>query len=280
MREVRATVRVGLSNGRQLAVRPIDDDDAAFVLDSADAAPPGARATALVARCLADGDSQAQSLTVGDREAVLLHLRRLSLGDAMDCVLRCPVVSCGESLEFQLHVSDLLVPSAARGADSEARTVSLEADGGRFSVAFRTPTAADVDDAAALASEDVGRAAFAIFERCVIGAQRDGAAIGAAEVPAAVRAAVETAMAAADPQAEVQLAMQCPACGAEFTSMFDAAAFFLRELDQRATRTLHDVHVLAQHYHWSEADILRMPARRRARYIELVREAAGRRRAH
>jgi hypothetical protein len=53
----------------------------------------------------------------------------------------------------------------------------------------------------------------------------------------------------------------------------------MRELDDRAGRSLHDVHILALHYHWSEADILRMPERRRAHYLALLRTEPTLRRA-
>ena len=273
---MRTTVRVALSGRREVALRAVDDLDDAFILDTAGTLP-GARATALVTRCLESSDTDAQALTVGDRDALLLHLRRLSLGDAIDCVLRCPDPACGEPLEWQLHVRDLLVslPEPAIGAAKHG-TVSVEADGTRFHVSFRPPTVADVDSAASLAPDDVDRAALMLLERCVTAAERDGRACAPADLPAAVRAAVDDAIAAADPQAEVQLVMRCPACGNDFTTLFDTAVFVLRELDMRATRTLHDVHLLAQHYHWSEAEILGMPARRRTQYIDLVREARAR----
>jgi hypothetical protein len=273
---VQTRVRVALSGGREVWLRAIGDEDETFILDTAGALLPGARATALVARCLTDGESQSRTLTVGDREALLLHLRRLSLGESIDCVLRCPAASCSETLECRLQISDLLMP---QGVAADPGTVIIDAGGARFRVSFRPPAAADVDHAAALITDDIEHAAMSIFERCVVAAERDAVPITAAEVPATVRMAVEAAMAAANPQAEIQLAMRCPACGNEFTSLFDTATFFLRELDERATRTLHDVHALAQHYHWSEADILRLPARRRSQYIELVREAKARGRA-
>lgn len=275
---MRTTVRVAVSGRRDVSLRAVDDLDDAFILDTAGALP-GARATALVTRCVEQGDTDPQTLTVGDRDALLLHLRRLSLGDAIDCVLRCPDPGCGEPLEWQLHVSDLLVsrPEPPAGAAKHG-TVTVDAGGTRFQVTFRAPTVADVDAASSLALENVDRAALMLLERCVIAAERDGRACAPADLPAAVRTAVDDAIAATDPQAEVQLEMRCPACDAGFTTLFDTAAFVLRELDQRATRTLHDVHLLAQHYHWSEADILRMPARRRALYIDLVRQAQARRR--
>ncbi len=270
------TVRVPLPGGRRLALRAAGGEVDAFVLDTINGPLPSARGTALLARCLEEGEPAARGLTVGDREALLLHLRKLSFGDTMECVLRCPAASCGEALEFTLHVSDLLVPP--RDDARAAENLTVQAAGARFDVSFRLPNADDLDHAATLAPTDPGQAVRAFLDRCIVRAERDGSAIANNDLPADVCSAVGAAMAARDPQAEVQLVMRCPACGAEFSSLFDTAAFLLRELEERATRSLADVHMLALHYHWHEADILRMPARRRAQYIELVREATAHRR--
>lgn len=265
---------------REIALRAVGGDDEAFLLDTRDAGLPSERATALLARCLGDAgnpDEIARALTVGDREALLLHLRRLTLGDVVPCVLRCPSAACGERLELELRVSDLLLPPYA-----EARPtwdVALEEGGARYAVTFRLPTAADLDAAAALARSDPESGAAELRRRCVLRAERDGAAIAAGELPAGAREALGGAMAVRDPQAELELELTCPACRAEFSVVFDAAAFFLQELDERGERLLQEVHTLAWHYHWSERDILRLPARRRARYLELVADAVARTRA-
>jgi len=83
-------------------------------------------------------------------------------------------------------------------------------------------------------------------------------------------------MADRDPQAELKLQLQCPTCDLAFSIVFDVASFFLRELDDRALGLLTEVHALASHYHWSERDILEIPAWRRARYLQLVAGGAGR----
>ena len=85
-----------------------------------------------------------------------------------------------------------------------------------------------------------------------------------------VRVAIGAAMAEHDPQAELELDLICPVCGAQFSAVFDTATFFLQELDQRSARLLRDVHTLAWHYHWSEREILRMAPQRRAQYLDLV----------
>src|SRR5512142_2866416 len=107
--EVQETV-VPLPGKRQQPLRAVRGQDDVFLLDTAGAILPGARATALLARCLPEGDAAARALTVGERETLLLHLRRLALGDQIDCVLRCPADGCGEALDLSLRVGDLLLP--------------------------------------------------------------------------------------------------------------------------------------------------------------------------
>src|SRR4029450_991459 len=50
-----------------------------------------------------------RQLTVGDRDLLALHLRALTFGDRMDCMIRCP--SCAERMEVELAVSSLLLPA-------------------------------------------------------------------------------------------------------------------------------------------------------------------------
>jgi hypothetical protein len=258
---------------REVALRAVGGEDEVFILDT-EGVLPGARATALLARCLPDGDRLAYTLTVGDREALLLHLRRLTIGEVLDCILRCPAESCDEPMEIALGVGDLLVaPYREVRASYEA---VVEEEGARYDVCFRLPTAADLDDTVALARSDPERGAGEILRRCVLRAARNGAVLDAADLPATVRSAVAGAMAERDPQAELELDLCCPVCGTSFSTLFDTATFFLRELEERAGRLLGEVHTLALHYHWSEAEILRLPARRRALYLALVTGAPAR----
>jgi hypothetical protein len=80
-------------------------------------------------------------------------------------------------------------------------------------------------------------------------------------------------MAEHDPQAELELDLSCPSCGAAFSVDLDAGTFLLQELDARGAQLLEDVHALAMHYHWSEPEILALPPRRRERYLDLLAAA-------
>ena len=90
------------SNGvrhQKVGLRPLTGSDEAFLLDTQSVLLPAERTTALLARCLTHlgelGPAAQQptalvrALTVGDREALLLHLRRLTLGERLTCVLHC-----------------------------------------------------------------------------------------------------------------------------------------------------------------------------------------------
>jgi hypothetical protein len=211
---------------------------------------PAERVSELLGRCL-DVDV-ARDLTVGDREALLLHLRARVFGDRLPCVLACP--SCDEAMDLDLSVATLLVAPYRRVHRRHRAVLDGRA------VRFRLPTGADQEAAARAA--DVAAGVRLLVERCV-----DGDPLPDALVPG-----LAAAMARLDPQAETLLALECPACGAACSALLDAAALFLGELTAGHQRLLEEVHVLARTYHWSEAEILSLDIGRRRRYLELVTE--------
>jgi hypothetical protein len=94
------------------------------------------------------------------------------------------------------------------------------------------------------------------------------------ELPVEVVDELMVRMAEADPQADVQLAMACPACEHEWLAMFDIESFFWTEIEAWVYRTLRQVHTLASAYGWHEAEILAMSAWRRERYLEMMGTSA------
>jgi hypothetical protein len=83
---------------------------------------------------------------------------------------------------------------------------------------------------------------------------------------------VETLMEELAPLLTDYVQGECPECGSEIDIYFDPQQFSLRELRGQAVYIYEDVHLLARHYHWSEAEILALPRRRRVHYAELIRQ--------
>jgi hypothetical protein len=70
-----------------------------------------------------------------------------------------------------------------------------------------------------------------------------------------------------DPLTALEIETTCPACGAPARIGVDLEAELLAWLRARQCDTLNDIHRLASGYHWSEVDILELPAWRRRYYL-------------
>ena len=109
-----------------------------------------------------------------------------------------------------------------------------------------------------------------MLSRCVqeVIDERTGEPVG--DTPAELAHTVAGAMTERDPQAEILLDLICPSCNASFQTTFDVAEYFYRELRRHEHDLYREVHLLAFHYHWSEAAILRLTRRARLLYVELL----------
>jgi len=230
--------------------------------EQADDLPPVERAIALAVAADPSSDAAAVArLPLGRRDRRLLRLRSELTSRPLDATAACP--ACGERVEFAADAQAL-----AAMADGAVASVSeaLEAEG--YSVSWRPPDSDDV-----IAASTAGTAAAAeriLLARCVTVASGPRGAVDAAELPPAVRDAVSQAMAAADPLAEIVVSVTCPACGISFEADLDVAGFAWSELRARARRLLHEVALLARAFGWTEGQVLALPERRRAAYLDLV----------
>lgn len=199
-------------------------------------------------------------LPLGDRDRMLLELRRRTLGPRLESATRCD--RCGEKIEVSLRTDEVVLEPR----EEPTHEISFERDG--FAARLRLPTSEDL-----LAIEDCGSveaARGALLDRLVLDARRDGSAVPPADLTADEVAAVEEALERADPQAEVTLEVVCPECGHRRLAQLDVARFFVEELDVHAGRLLAEVHLLARAYGWRESEILALSAARRRRYLEMV----------
>jgi hypothetical protein len=201
-----------------------------------------------------------ESLTAGERDGRLLDVRERAFGSVLFGAASCGL--CHELVEFSVRTENVRVEPRSRAEE----TLTLSCDG--YDLRFRLPTGADVK--AISRERDPASARRRLIDRCVLSARSDGAEVTAEALPEPVTEALAARMAEADPQADVELVLSCPACGHAWNASFDVASFLWSELDAWTRRTLHDVHVLASAYGWSEPEILALGPRRQL-YLELVR---------
>src|SRR5215469_9827719 len=130
--------------------------------------PPASRVTRLLAKCSDLAESEAANLTVGERERLLLLLRRATFGERMACLLECPRPECREKMDLSITVAGLLAPQ--EGEVFGIHEVSVDG----YRVCFRLPNGADQEAVAVLAQSDDSQAALTLLKRCVLAIERDG----------------------------------------------------------------------------------------------------------
>lgn len=194
----------------------------------------------------------ARQLLVGDRDFLMLQLRRMTLGEAIHAIIGCP--GCGQKMDVDFGVADVPIKSCPLLTGD----FSIESCG--RSIRFRLPTGADQE---AGLDFDQDSAARVLLERCVL---EDGGKPLSSED----RVAVVDAMDRYSPQVDLELDLTCPECRLTFAAPFDTTAFFLQEMRIGAKRLLRETHLLAFYYHWSEAEILAMSRARRRAYLDLL----------
>jgi hypothetical protein len=219
--------------------------------------------TGLLGRCLVRvddlpaGDELVRALTVGDREATLLHLRAATFGECLSCTLDCP--HCGERMDVDLLVSDLLVPPYEEIRERH----EVELNGGDAVVRLAT----GADQEAAARHEDPRKGLEELVERCVLELRVEDTL-----PPLALADALSGPLAELDPQAEVTVDAVCPSCGEPLTGLVDAASLLFAELTGSDERLLREVDAIARVYHWGEDEILGLDVLRRRRYLDLLAE--------
>ena len=206
-------------------------------------APPAGRAVALGGLI---GGAVPDHEPVGRTNARLLRLHRELVGPRLEATVAC--TGCGDTLAIDLAVADLLGLEDAVVDEPEPLVV-----GGEDRVVWRPPAHHDL-----LLVE--GGGADALLARC------------AGAVDTTDRPRVVAAMAAADPLAEVEVEVGCPACGVSVVAEVDLPSFLWSEVDSRARTLLAEVDVLARAYGWSEGQVLDLSPQRRQHYLDLVLE--------
>jgi hypothetical protein len=192
-------------------------------------------------------------LPIGERDARLLELRALVFGAHAEGFAECP--RCAERIEFPLDGA--ILRGREPSPPSDVRPC-YETETNGTTLRFRLPTSRDLAEVVTAPNNE--EALRLLVQRCS----------GQKDLPNESIVALSRAMLEADPHAEITLRLTCPACGHEWDLLFDIAEFFWRELTAQAQRLLREIDTLARAYGWTEREILRLPARRRQTYLEML----------
>lgn len=213
--------------------------------------------TALLAQC---GERRDEAFwwaqPVGARTAALLRLVALTeQRDEVSLSARCVAPACRESFEFELPLRAL--PGGAAGAGP----LRVQLDAERV-LTMRRPTGDDLRRWRDAQPRSRDQAVRLMLDSLVL----EG------DVGPDDQAAVSTSIAAMDPLVDFTVSCHCPACGMATEVAIDLETLALASLVRRQRALLQEVHCLASHYGWTEADVLAVPAPRRARYLALIED--------
>jgi hypothetical protein len=240
-------------SGLEVALRHPDGSDELVMRESTGS--PVKRGLALLDRLA--GGANVAALSVTDFEILLLHLRAQVLGERFDLGFACPV--CQEHVEVAFDLPDYLadlIPRRPAGVTDTPDRADWRLYQG---VAFRLPTAGDQAAVAGLADS-----ASRLAERCI-------------ELPrgsARLRAKIEGVMSQMAPEVSRPLSGRCPACAASVAAPLYVTRLVVAELTRESASLDDEIDLIARAYHWNEADILRLPRRRRRAYADRIRQAA------
>lgn len=203
-------------------------------------------------------EEQLLKAPIGQRDGLALQLREVLFGSQLISVAICPF--CTEQLELTLNVSDIQVASNS----FLQKPLQLQLEG--FKLEFRLPDSQDLMHIETINS--IEEAHNILMRRCLLSVSHNDQACDMSQLPETVLQKIEAAMSEADPQADVQLDLHCPACQRNWLATFDIASFLWSEINTWAQRLLNEVHLLAKAYCWRETDILAMSSMRRRMYLE------------
>lgn len=211
--------------------------------------------TDVLVRCGRSGTVSAtreaiEDLTVGTRTRALLMLAVASGRESVQVLHQC--TACAERMEVDVPFREI----ARFGADT-AHQVRVVDAGRQWLV--RLPSGMDQRRWASAGISDP----LAMARSLVV--EGDGADLDEGWLDR-----LGSTLQGVDPLIDFRLHVRCPGCTAAHSLDLDLQALALEELRRIQRALMVAVHRLASAYHWSEADIVAMPAWRRETYVAWV----------
>ena len=211
--------------------------------------------TALLTSCGSPREAEFWwSQTVSARIAALVGLLAATESiDHLKLVACCQRPTCRTRFEFELSMA-MLHDSVPGG-----ETVEVLLNGGR-PVSLRRPNGRDLHQWNSLKLETRSAAIDAMLKSLVV----EGQATPDDEP------ALSEILSDLDPLVAFKVSCACPVCRSTNEVRVDLEGIVLARLRQKQRALLDEIHTLASHYGWTEADVLAIPPHRRAHYLAMI----------
>lgn len=203
-------------------------------------------------------------LSIGERDTRLLQLREWMFGSRLQNTAYCP--KCSTPVEWETDLKTILhlqnLPP-----EGPSKEYNLQVDG--FTLRFRLLNSNDLLRAA---SDHAYQAnPKKLLSECILEVQHEQQNYGVEALPDTVLEALNKRIDEEDPQADIQMIVNCPACSYNWEAPFDIMSYLWIEVDNWSKHILQEVYVLARAFGWSEHNILSMSTQRRQLYLEMLR---------
>ena len=253
---------------RHPMLRQLTGHDEEYLISIGNSLPSVLRITALLKRVITfdkaltelDTEKILRHLAIGDRSALLLHVRRLTFGDLLICVINCP--ACKKAMSLDLPIDKLLQIESP--PPQTEYIIKIEG----FVFKLRPITGADQE--ALLLKNDPTQYANQteqLVRSCIVSSDP---ALPHTSLTDDFLNIISSKLQEIDPMADVILDLSCPECRHAFQAPFIVEDFIFHEISVRQQQFEQEVHWIAFNYHWSENAILALPIKKRKRYVELI----------
>jgi len=213
--------------------------------------------------CLEPAAERLSAGTLDHRVRALLMVVRETQGDRLVWMARCPIQDCRHEMELEISVSQLLnMPEPAERFCWSATpdcTLELRLPTGRDQIEWRGVTEAD--------AEAEGGGVALRLATALVSSVNGRPPTSDWSLPDSWLPALDAAFRERDALASLELEVSCPWCGNESVVRPDLEALALSCLAAEQKRVLEEIHRLASVYHWTEAEVLAVPRRRRSFYL-------------
>src|SRR5947209_3483671 len=221
---------------------------------------PVERAVTLLAAWSREPREKTACLSIGRRDRQLGAIYESLFGPILNGFAECP--GCAERLEYEIAVPKL----HAEAEDRDQHQTTLMS--GDILLHLRLPNSFDL--IAVRECGDVESARKALGQRCVVDAHSGESAVAVETLAASTWDEIAARLAESDPGAETLIDLTCAVCRHNWQVMLDIECFLWARINALARRLLREVHILAQAYSWTEAEILALSPIRRQLYLEMA----------